>query len=411
MAEGEPLTWDETYPPGAFGRPEGSLLLENLSGIVTGRMGEPALPFSALTIQNGRIAALGVTTPAADVVVDCQGAVAIPGLIDTHSHVVVGDFTPRQNSVGWLESYMHGGVTQFMSASEVHLPGRPTDRAGIKALAIVAQRSFSTFRPGGVKVLGGSLICEPVLARDDFAELGAAGVRFMKVGFGDFKHPSEAAEIVAWAHEFDFIVMCHSGGASIPGSSPIDVDTLLAIKPDIAGHANGGTTSLPDGDLLRLIDESSMALQLVQAGNLRSALHILKAACEGDALDRVILGTDTPSGTGVMPLGMLKSVCELTSLGGLTAEDGIAIATGNAARVLQTEGGVLEVRAPADVVLIQAPLGASVHSPLDSIQNGDIPGICAVIIDGQIRALRSRNTPCPMQEVLIERPYRTDRVT
>ena len=72
--------------------------------------------------------------------------------------------------------------------------------------------------------------------------------------------------------------MSHSGGASIPGSSPITVDDVLAMDPTIVGHANGGTTGLPDADLERLVDGSEMALQIVQAGNLRSALHLLALA-------------------------------------------------------------------------------------------------------------------------------------
>jgi len=143
---------------------------------VTGRLGEEPLEAATIRIETGVIAAVGGEPSRADVVLDARGAYAVPGLIDTHCHVVFGDYTPRQNAIGFLESYMHGGVTQVMSASEVHLPGRPTDRIGVKALAIAAQRAYSHFRPGGVKVRGGSVICEPVLEEEDFTELAAAGV-------------------------------------------------------------------------------------------------------------------------------------------------------------------------------------------------------------------------------------------
>jgi enamidase len=401
------MTWDGTYDIGHFGPPDGSLLVRNLRAVVTGRLGEPPLDASSVRIEGGRIVAIGDEGGGADVVVDAQGAVAIPGLIDTHSHVVFGDYTPRQHAIGWLESYMHGGVTRVMSASEVHLPGRPADRAGVKALAIAAQRAYASFRPGGVKVMGGSVICEPVLTREDFQELAAAGVRLMKVGFGAFSDPSEAAPQVEWAKEAGFLVMCHSGGASIPGSRPITVEHLLALRPHIAGHINGGTTALPDEDLVRLIEGSDMALQLVQAGNLRSSLFILRQARERGALGRVILGTDTPSGTGVMPLGMLKTIAELSSLGGLPAADAIALATGNAGRVLGVEDGVLEPGRPADMVLLQEPWGGTQPGPLESLEFGDIPGICAVIIDGQIRALRSRNTPAAARQVVVQARHRS----
>ena len=351
-----------------------------------------------LRVEAGRVVSVGADPAEADVVVDAAGAVAVPGLVDTHCHVVFGDYTPRQHAVGFLESYLHGGVTQVMSASEVHLPGRPRDRAGVKALAVAAQRAWTGFRPGGVKVRGGSLICEPVLREPDFAELAAEGVRYMKVGFGAFADPMEAVPLVGWARAAGFVVMSHSGGASIPGSSPITVDHLLAMDPTIAGHANGGTTSLPDHDLERLVDGSEMALQIVQAGNLRSALHLLGLARERGRLDRVILGTDTPSGTGVMPLGLLKTVAELSSLGGLDPADALALATGNAGRVLGVAEGILEPGRPADLVLLQEPLGGTRDDPLAALSIGDLPGIAGVVVDGSVRALRSRNTPAPARE-------------
>ena len=395
------MTWDQTFQPGAFGPADGSIEIRNLRGVVTGRLGEPVVPVETLRAEGGVVTAIGATPTAADVLVDARGAVAVPGLFDTHLHVVFGDWTPRQNTIGFIESYMHGGVTQAMSASEVHLPGRPSDREGIKALAVAAQRAFTCFRPGGVKIRGGSVICEPVLQESDFAWLAGQGVRFMKVGFGAFADPADAAPQVGWARAAGFVVMSHSGGASISGSKPITVDHLLAMQPDIAGHVNGGTSSLPDEDIDRLVRGSSMALQIVQAGNLRSALVVLRAAREADALDRVILGTDTPSGTGVIPMGVIKTICEVSSLGGLPATDVLAMATGNAGRVLRVDEGILEAGLPADLVLLQEPLGGTRPDPLAAIENGDIPGICGVVIDGQVRALKSRNTPAPAREAVV----------
>src|SRR5829696_8395078 len=115
------------------------------------------------------------------------------------------------------------------------------------------------------------------------------------------------------AQRHGFKVMCHTGGISIPGSSPVSADDLLTLMPDVSGHVNGGTTSLPDRDLPRIVD-SGIALQICQAGNLRSALEIVRLAARRDALERVLVASDTPTGTGVMPLAVLKSVTELASL-------------------------------------------------------------------------------------------------
>jgi enamidase len=383
----------------------GSLEIVNLGGLVSGRLGEPLLPITALRCEDGVLVALEAAGEA-EVVIDALGAVAVPGLIDSHVHVVFGDWTPRQSALGWIESSMHGGVTMMMSASEVHLPGRPRDRDGVKALALAAQRAFQGFRPGGVKVLGGSLIIEPGLEPDDFEWLASRGVWLAKVGFGDFHPQAEAAPLVRAAQAAGFVVMNHTGGASIPDSSPVTAEDVLALGCDIIGHANGGTTALPDADL-PLLFEAPGAIQLVQAGNLRSSLRILELARERGLLHRIILATDTPTGTGVMPLGMIKTIVELAALGGLAAPDAIALATGNNARVLGRREGILATGRPADLVLLQPPLGGAFDDPLSSIEHGDIPGIAAVVIHGDLRALRSRNTPAPARQAQLLAEVRT----
>lgn len=379
----------------------GSLEIVNLAGLVSGRLGEAVRPVGALRCEDVLIAALDAAGDG-DVVVDAAGAVAIPGLIDSHAHVVFGDWTPRQSALGWIESSMHGGVSMMMSASEVHLPGRPSDREGVKALAIAAQRAFDRFRPGGVKVLGGSVIVEPCLEPEDFGWLAERGVGLAKVGFGAFERQGDAAPLVRAAQAAGMVVMNHTGGASIPGSSPVTIEDVLALGCDIIGHANGGPTSLPDEDLEGLF-EAPGAIQLVQAGNLRSSLRILDLASERGALDRIVLATDTPTGTGVMPLGMIKTVTELSSLASIAATDAISMAGAGNARVLRRPEGVLDVGRPADVVLLQPPLGGVASDPLAAIERGDIPGIAGVVIDGELRALRSRNSPAPAREARLVR--------
>lgn len=376
-----------------------TLELHNLGGVVTGRLGDALRPVRALRVEDGLVAGFEATGDA-DVVIDAQEAIAVPGLIDSHAHVVFGDWTPRQSALGWIESSMHGGVSMMMSASEVHLPGRPHDRAGVKALALTAQRAYDTYRPGGVKVLAGALIIEPDVEPEDFAELRAEGVWLAKVGFGAFASQGEAAPLVRAAQAAGFVVMNHTGGASIPDSTPVGIEDVLALGCDIIGHANGGTTALPDRDLPALFDAPG-AIQLVQAGNLRSSLRILDLAVERRALDRIVLATDTPTGTGVMPLGMLKTVAELSSLAALPATDVLAMASAHNARVLRRPEGILEPGRPADLFLAQPPLGGAADDALAALELGDLPGISAVLIDGELRALRSRNTPAASRPALV----------
>src|SRR3982751_1013965 len=124
----------------------------NLGQIVSGDWKGPFAAGDCLLTENGKITAVDTASAAqveaADVVIDVDGMTAIPGLIDSHVHITFGDYTPRQRAVGYLESYLHGGTTTAISASEVHVPGRPRDSEGVKALAVAAQKCFEHYRPG-----------------------------------------------------------------------------------------------------------------------------------------------------------------------------------------------------------------------------------------------------------------------
>jgi enamidase len=360
----------------------------------------PRLEAEVILVENGRIVAIGAASrigaAGADVVVDCRGTAVVPGLIDSHCHVVLGDYTPRQKTVDFLDSYVHGGITSVVSAGEgVHAPGRPHDAAASKALAIAAAKCFEHFHPNGMKVNAGSVVLEPGLTDEDFAEMAKHGVRHAKYGFGGYVEPRDGEPEVRRAQKHGLCVMSHSGGSSIPGSSPISHEVLLHLRPDVCGHVNGGTTSLDEAGIDRIIAESEMVLQIVQAGNLRASLHIVKRAREAGALARVCVASDTPTGTGVMPLGVMKSVCELASLGDLPPEVVIALATGNNARAFRLAAGTgtIAVGAPADLVVCDAPSASLAADALTAIARGDIPGISCVVIDGQVRVGRSRNTP------------------
>ena len=377
-----------------------TLGLVNIGALATGVLSAPRLEAEAILVESGLIAAVGAASrtaaAAADVVVDCQGTTVMPGLIDSHCHVVLGDYTPRQKTVDFLDSYVHGGITSVVSAGEgVHAPGRPHDPVAAKALAIAAAKCFANFHPNGMKVNAGSVVLEPGLSDDDFAEMARHGVRHAKYGFGGYAHPRDGEPDVRRAQKHGLCVMSHSGGNSIPGSSPISHDVLLHLRPDVCGHVNGGTTSLDEDGLATIIRETDMALQIVQAGNLRSALYILKLARDAGALERVCLASDTPTGTGVMPMGVIKTICEIASLGDLAPEITIALATGNNTRAFRLAAGTgtLAVGAPADLVVCDAPAASKARDAFGAIARGDIPGISCVIIDGHVRTGRSRNSP------------------
>ena len=180
------------------------VLLKNIGTLVSGDIGKPILQGDAIWIEEGLIKKVGflkdMDEKAANMVIDCAGTTVTPGLFDSHVHPVLGDFTPRQKQIDFFESEVHGGVTTSISAGEVHLPGRPKDPAGTKALAILSAKSFAGFRPGGMKVLGGALILEKGLSEKDFEECAKEGVRVVgEIGLGSVKSPEDAAPMVKWA--------------------------------------------------------------------------------------------------------------------------------------------------------------------------------------------------------------------
>ena len=154
---------------------------------------------------------------------------------------------------------------------------------------------------------------------------------------------------------------------------------------------------MDDDGLRRLVAETNLYLQLVQAGNLRSSLFILGLAQELGAMERVLIGSDTPTGTGVMPLGVVKTVTELASLGGIPPAIALCLATGNNAKAWELNSGIISPGKDADLLIADAPHGSTRNDLFTAMSNGDVPGIGVVIIDGVIRVVRSRNTPPPQR--------------
>ncbi len=257
-------------------------------------------------------------------------------------HNTFGDWTPRQKTVGFLESYTHGGTTTAISASEVHVPGRPKDPEGVKALAVAAKKCFEHFRPGGMRVHAGSIILEPGLTEADFEEIAEKGVWLAKAGFGAVKTPYDYAPMIAWAKKHRMVTTVHTGGSSIPGSSGIWADHLIKMQPDVSFHVNGGPVAMPDEDFPRIVNESKIALQVCTAGNLRTTLLLWQLTKKAEQIDRFLIATDTPTGSGIMPLGMMYTITHLASLTDMPVETAIAAATGNNARVYRLNSGFLK---------------------------------------------------------------------
>lgn len=374
------------------------LVIRNIGLLLSGDLENPILDADCVVALDGRIAAIGrakdLDTDQADIEVDAHGTALTPGLIDSHVHPVIGDYTPRQSQISWIDSCLHGGVTTMISAGEVHLPGRPKDIVGLKALAIASQRWYENFRPSGVKVHGGAPVIEEGMDENDFKDLADAGVKLLgEVGLGSVKAGDKAKQMVAWARKYGIQSTIHTGGPSIPGSGLIDKDVVLEADADIIGHINGGHTALPDDQIVCLCEQCGRGIELVHNGNERAALLAMNTAREIGQMERVILGTDAPAGSGVQPLGILRMIALLSSFGDVKAETAFCFATGNTARMRELDTGLIQVGMSADFVLMDQAQHAPGKNMLESIEQGNLPGIGMTIIDGAVTSERSRNTP------------------
>ena len=315
-------------------------------------------------------------------------------------HPVFGDWTPRQNQLGWIDSTMNGGVTTMISAGEVHLPGRPKDIVGLKALAITAQRAFDNFRPGGVKVLAGAPVIEKGMVEQDFKELAEAGVGLLgEIGLGSVKAGDEAAPMVAWARKYGIQSTIHTGGPSIPGSGLIDKDVVLEADADVIGHINGGHTSLPEAHVCELCEQLEPR-DRDRAQRQRADRH--RRGADGAAAE-----VPAPRDPRHRRPGRLGRAAARHP-----AHDRDAVEPrrhpGGAGVLLRDRQHRAHPRAqlrpdrgrPRRRLRVHGPRAA--HAPgatlLESVQLGDIPGVGMVMIDGIVRCGRSRNTP-PATEV------------
>lgn len=374
------------------------LVIKNIGLLLSGDLKQPILDADTIVAVDGRIAEVGragaVDTAGATRTVDAKGTTVAPGLIDSHVHPVFGDWTPRQSQLNWIDSFLNGGVTTMISAGEVHLPGRPKDIVGLKALAITAQRAFSNMPPSGVKVHAGAPVIEKGMEEEDFRQLAEAGVKLLgEVGLGGVKQGEEAKKMVAWARKYGIQSTIHTGGPSIPGSGLIDADVVLEADADVIGHINGGHTALPLSQIRCLCESCSRAVEIVHNGNELAGLYAMRTAMELGQPERIILGTDSPAGSGVQPLGILRVIALLSSVGEVPAETVFCFATGNTARMRELDCGLIEVGRAADFVIMDRAQHSAGKDILESVRLGDLPGISMVIIDGVVRCGRSRNTP------------------
>jgi enamidase len=276
------------------------------------------------------------------------------------------------------------------------LPLPPDPRTAL-SVAIVTKRCYDNLRPSGVKVHAGTLLLVPGLQEKDFDEIATLGIKLVKFIFYDYSllPNGEAERYVKWAKARGIKVKIHSGGVSRSGVSQVaGFEIVTQIQPDIIGHISGGPIPMAEEDMVRIVNETDCFVEICSSGNYRMALNLIRAVKAKNALDRVLIGTDTPGGTGIIPRGILREIAFISSVGEVPPEKVICMATGNVGRAHGLKLGILEEGRPADLVLLHKITGSVSKDALDSFAKGDLPGISTVIIDGEILvASRSQQTP------------------
>lgn len=386
-----------------------SLLVKGLSGLVTGDRARPLESTTSIYCEDGVIREMRTTRNTADTVVDARGLLAVPGLVDTHFHPTFGDFHPAQNSVGWVSAYLHGGSTTLISAGESQVQGfplNPPDPLLCKYLAILIKRCWQNLGLKAPRLTAGTLLLVPGLKEADFDEVAQQGVRCAKFLFYPYERNIQEARAYARScRERGIIVKLHSGGVSGSGFNfPAGWQVIKEVLPDVVAHINGGPIPMPQKDMEAIVKDSKCYLEVCLQGSLRRMVELIEIVVKEGAEDRVIIGSDTPSPSGVIPRLMWRTVAALASLTAIPPEVAISMASGNGAKAHGLEVGILQEGRPADLLLVGTVEGSSGANVLDGLRQGEIPGLSCVIVGGEIVVEgRSRITPPPKTLAAIEK--------
>jgi enamidase len=405
------MTLDSGFAPVGAPRNDGeravsTLLIKNIGEFFTGDISRPQAPIASLLIDRNTIAALDPPADTrADAIIDAGGSAVMPGLVDGHVHPVFGEWTPTQDTIGWIGNYLHGGTTTMVSACELHVPGLDYENLTpdlVTSLAVVTAHTTGRIRWSGARVYAGTVILVPGMKEEHFDRLAAAKSICAKfIFFPLASRKDEALQYQAWCRARGIRTKVHTGGVSRSGLSQIcGYDILAWLKPDIAAHISGGPIPMSDDDLDNVIDTTSFAIEICSSGNYRSTKLAVERMRAKNQLARLTLGTDTPGGTGVIPRGMLRNICYIASVCGVPPAEAVAVATGNTAKAHGLDVGILAPGRPADIVICGPVEGSAGTSIADALAHGDLPGIAYVIADGEIVVSgRSRQTPPPKRKL------------
>lgn len=379
-------------------------LIKNIGCLYSGDIEQPILDADSVLIEDGRIAEIGKDLQAEDAVMyDAAGSTLMPCLIDSHVHVAIAEWAPRQSTMEWIDAYAASGITGIISAGETHVPHRPSDPAGVKALATVAHKIYASYRPGGAKVYSGAIIPVVGLTEQDFKELHDMGIIHTgEFGLGNAVDPETAGPMAEWGRKYGVRTMCHTGGTFLAGSAGMNTDRILGIKPDVICHVSGG--GIPIEGMRRFVEElpSYMEVCAVNRPSPKFCKALIDIMRENSALNRLILGTDTPSGYGVFPHGVWEVMTLLCGLCGLEPELAVAAGSGNTSRCYGIESNMIKLGYAADLILCDAPVGAAQNTAGECLKAGTVPGVSIVFMDGEVLVSGEKVNTAPAKRAAVK---------
>ena len=214
----------------------------------------------------------------------------------------------------------------------------PSDRPGMASRRLGNRGAGGcrlSYRPGGMRVLAGSIILEPpgVSAARFQHEVAAKGVRLAKPGFGSFASPFDYVplDLVGSRRRPDWPTSCipvgrRTGRRRSPPSTFWRCARMFRFTSTAA--RSPCPTGISNASSGKAIWRCSSAPQAICAPRC-PAPHWWSGMGRWTVCS---FATDTPTGSGIMPLGVLYTISHVASLGKVAPEIAIAAATGNNAR-------------------------------------------------------------------------------
>ncbi len=304
-----------------------------------------------VVIDAGRIAA----DPRGARVIDCQGGVLLPGLIDAHVHL---------DGPGRLETLARYGVTTALDMAS--LPEETSTLRGLAGQTDIRSAGIPAIAPGsfhaqipGVGQRG--LIASPEEAKRFVADRVAEGSDYIKIVVGSpFADHDQATidALVAAAHEHGKIVVAHASSAK-PRRPRRLADVLTHVPLDQALEPAAAAEAAARGQVVvpTLTMMAGMVERIPRPGadyaNARASVAVLHQAGVP-----ILAGTDANDSAGTparIPHGdSLHRELELLTDAGLSTREVLLAATTLPARYFGLrDRGAIEPGLRADLILIE----------------------------------------------------------